>query len=286
MHDTLKVGRNSLKRWWASEPSTLGAALAFYTIFYLAPVLVMVTFIVGVLYGRQAAEQKLIFDIALVTGPQTANFLEGLITGLVKPQTGIITAVVSGLVIIIGGYFLFHQIQVSLNKIFHSTTKPRAVLTRVGHQLSAFLIVFILGLAVTVSMLLDAAISLARAVLEKYAPNIAGISDLAAYAFPFFLVVLFAASVYRLVSFHPLSFKAALGGGAITGMLFLVGRFFIGWYLALSPIAGGFGAASAAIVILVWIYYSAQIFFFGAACAISIYEYDRRNGEPEASIII
>lgn len=257
--------KQSFSEWNRDNASRLSAALAFYTIFSLAPVLVIIVSIAGFVLGSQARGEQLIEQVGQFAGPQIATMLQGIEQHARQQSSGLIAGSISIIVIIIGASGVFYELRQSLNTIWEVERKPGAgIMDFVKTRLTSFLIVFVIGFLLFVTL----AASTAMEALSGYAE---GLIPAARYLIPvintlifFGIGTLLFASLFKMLPDADAAWGDVWTGAAVTSILFTIGKFAIGLYLSKSTLASPYGAAGSLVILLAFIYYSAQIFFIGA----------------------
>lgn len=252
------------EEWSKDKASQLAAALAFYTVMSLVPLLVIIVVIASFFIKSTTALDQLTSQIARFSSPQMADFVKTLITNVPNPITGSIASILSILVLIFGASGIFSQLQSSLNQIWNVPPKKDKSAIRkalVGH-LRSFLMVLAIGLLFLVLLIINA--TLALLVTNVVGSQNAVPAQIINYLITFVMVTVLIALIFKVVPDREIPWGDVWLGAAFTSLLFLVGRWAIGLYLSVSKTASGYGAAGSLVVLLLWIYYSAQIFFFGA----------------------
>ncbi len=254
----------SFKEWSKDNASELAAAIAYYTIFSIAPLLVIAIAIAGYFFSRSTAQNQLLSQVSGVVGPQTAGFLITLMQNTNRTSNGIIPTIISIIVLLLGASGIFLQIQYALNKIWDvPQTKGGGIMRTLKQRLNSFLMVLGIGFLFLLFLLLSAAVS----ILTNYiniSPQNKALPQIINLAVLFILMTILFAMVYRFVPDKEISWKDVWLGASVTSLLFVLGRYAIGLYLTISKTGAAYGAAGSLIVLLIWIYYSAQIFLLGA----------------------
>jgi membrane protein len=240
----------------------LGAALAYYTTFSLSPLLLLVVALAGLVFGRQAAQGQLIQQIQTLVGEQGGAIIQTMLASAARPQAGILATIVSVVALLFGAAGVFSQLQDALNTVWEVQPKPgRGLAGMIRDRFLSFTMVlgtaFLLLVSLVVSTLLVA--------LTRYLGADAGlIGHLVNFAASFLVITLLFAMIYRFLPDARIAWSDVWLGAAITSLLFALGKLLIGLYLGASAVASTYGAAGSLAVLLIWLYYSAQIFLFGA----------------------
>ena len=241
-----------------------GAAIAFYTVTSIAPVLLIVIAIAGLAYGRDAAQNAIIGQLSGLMGPQTADLLQSAVASAAGKSSGIVATLVGVITLAVTASGVFGEMQSALNVIWktkpHGTTVSRLIRARA----TSLGLVVAFGFLLMVSLAVSAALAAFGDQLGSILPF--GKTFLAGTNFVVSLIlisVLFAA-IYKILPDRHLEWRDVAIGAFVTALLFTVGKSLIGWYIGSSAVASIYGAAGALIVLLLWVYYSAQIFLLGA----------------------
>lgn len=255
----------SVEEWIAQRAASKGAALAFYTLFSMAPILVLAIAVAGAIFGEEAAKGEIFAQLRGLIGARGAQAVEMLLAGAHDPGAGLIATFIATLVLIIGATTAFAELKDSLDEIWHSPPVRKAgwiVLIRT--RLLSFGLVLVLAFLLMVSLVVSAAL----AVLERYWgglwPGAGMVLAWIASLVSFTVIATLFAVIYKMLPEIKLSWRDVWIGAVGTAGLFVLGKNLIGAYLGNSSIANSYGAAGSVVALLLWVYYSAQIFFFGA----------------------
>lgn len=251
--------------WIDHRASSKGAALAFYTLFSLTPILLLVIAVTGYFFGEQAAQGQIIQQIRYLVGPNGAGAIQALLAATRDPAGGLWATLVASILLLIGATSVFTELKGSLDELWgveKSKLSPVSILVRTR------LLSFSLVLALAFLLLISLVISAALVMLEHYAGGIWSSSALLFTTFSvlisFGVITCLFAVIYKMLPDAPLSWRDVWMGAVFTAGLFTLGKYLIGLYLGNSAVTSGFGAAGSLIALLLWVYYSAQIFFLGA----------------------
>ena len=255
----------SLNAWMDHRASSKGAALAFYTLFSMTPIVILAIAGAGYFFGAEAAQGEIIAQIEGLVGHNGAQAIQALLADARDPASGLAATIVASVLLLVGATSVFAELKGSLDELWGiEPPKGLAIIVFLRTQLHSFGLVLVLAFLLLVSLVLSAAL----AVLERYAGGIwsssydilATLSSVIAFGF---IACLFAV-IYKALPDAPLSWRDVWIGAAFTAGLFSLGKYAIGLYLGKSGVASSFGAAGSLIALLLWVYYSAQIFFLGA----------------------
>jgi len=251
--------RQASSHWVNDNASRLGAAVAFYTLLSLAPVIVIAVALAAIVYGRDAAEGRLASEIAGVAGPAAATTIQEIIKGGNQPSIGVIATVLGLAILAFGASSVFLELRDSMNTIWHVSLPPygsnAATMMRLIRERSySFATVLGAGVLLLLSLVLNAWMMAMRIVVPR----------VATWIISYLLIAVLFAALYRIVPDVELKWNDVALGAAITSLLFMVGKEFIALYFAHASFGATYSAAGSPIVVLLWVYYSAQLFFWGA----------------------
>lgn len=255
----------SLNAWIDHRAGSKGAALAFYTLFSMAPILILAIAGAGYFFGAEAAQGEIIAQVEGLVGPNGAQAIQALLAGARDPAAGLTATLVASVLLLVGATSVFVELKGSLDELWGiEPPKGLAIIVFLRTQLHAFGLVLVLAFLLLVSLVLSAAL----AVLERYAGDVWSSSyeilAILSSVIAFGVIACLFAVIYKVLPDAPLSWCDVWIGAAFTAGLFSLGKYAIGLYLGNSSVASSFGAAGSLIALLLWVYYSAQIFFLGA----------------------
>lgn len=246
----------------------LAAALSFYTLLSLAPLVLMVLWLTTALYP--SAQEEFFRQIGLLVGDQVESTARLIVANAEnRPGTGSLAALLGTLALLVGASAVFGQLQAALNRVFRSDAKRLGGLAAwLRKRLLSFGMVISVGFLLVVSMAVQAALQLLIAYVPDLLPVFAAIVSFALYALVF-------AAMYRWLPDRPVSRRRALFGGALTAGLFMLGRSAIGFYLGQASLGTAYGPAGGLVIMLVWMYYCAVVFLVGALITAMLDEHAR-----------
>jgi membrane protein len=259
-----KLLRDTVLSFIEDEALSRGAAIAFYTVTSIAPVLLIVVAIAGLVFGQDAAENAIVVELGDLMGPQTAEVLQSAVASAASKSSGTIATIVGIITLIVTASGVFGEMQSALNAIWKAEPKGMTVSRLIRARAASLGLVAALGLLLIVSL----AVSAALTAFGNYIDSILPSGELLFPAMNFLvsllpISVLFAA-IYKVLPDRHLEWRDVVAGGVVTAVLFNVGKSLIGWYIGSSAVASSYGAAGALIVLLLWVYYSVQLFLLGA----------------------
>ena len=258
--------RTTFEEWNADNASRLAAALAYYTIFSIAPLLVIVVAAAGLFYGREAAQGQLLGEInRYVTDRDAAQLIQTVVENARVPSTSLFATLAGFALLIWGATGVFGELRNALNNIWDVPPRNDAGLRGVViNQLLTVAMVMAGGLLLLASLFASTALSAATDWINHWWPGMATWTQVVNFAFLFFITLLVFALIYKFVPDVPIAWRDVWAGAVATALLFSLGRLLLGWYLGRSTIGSAYGAASSLAVVLLYTYYSAQMFFLGA----------------------
>lgn len=262
--------KNTYAEWQEDKVSRIAAALAYYTVFSLAPLLVIATTVAGLIWARSAVDNKIMAELSKLFGAEGAQFISSLMQNAsLNLSKGVWTSVIGVGVLIFGAIGVFKQLRDALNTIWEVHLPEikgiwKNIRSVLGDNLLSFAMVLGVGFLLLVSLLISTALT----ALNGWVTNFINLPPLLTSMLNTVLSVAIITTVFTLLYKYLPETKVAWGdvflGGFVTALLFLLGKLAIGVYLGNSSIGTTFGAAGSLAIILIWVYYSAQIFFFGA----------------------
>ncbi|HAA28000.1 MAG TPA: ribonuclease BN [Cyanobacteria bacterium UBA8553] len=254
-------------QWRQDQASLMAAALAYYTVFSLAPLLIIVIAIAGSIFGEQAAKGELVAQIQGVIGKDGAQLIQTAIENAsqLDPSQGPIPTVLNIGVLFFGASVIFAQLQKSLNKIWEVQPKPG---NNIKHFLRKRLLSFSMVLVIAFLLLVSLVISTLLVILGNYLrdliPGFTYLWQFLNFLISFGIVTLLFAMIFKILPDATIAWKDVWMGAAITAILFDIGKSLLGFYLGHNSFASAYGAAGSLVIILTWVFYSAQILFLGA----------------------
>jgi membrane protein len=262
------VMRCAVTEWLSHRASSKGAALAFYTLFSLAPILVLVIAIAGFFYGTDAAQGQLLDELRGLVGQQGAETIQAILAGARNKESGKLATLIATGLLLVGATSAFAELKDSLDEIWDMPPpKDASWWDTIRTRLLSFGLILTLGLLLMFTLVISAAL----AVLEKYLGGMWHSATIVlgwvAWAVSFLVIAVMFGAIYKLLPRVKLSWHDVTIGALGTAIMFTLGKFAIGLYIGNSGTTSSFGAAGSLIALLLWVYYSAQIFFLGAEFA-------------------
>ncbi|HET6313493.1 MAG TPA: YihY/virulence factor BrkB family protein [Chloroflexia bacterium] len=261
----LGLVKETFQDWTQDKASRLGAALAYYAIFSIGPMLVVVIAIAGKVFGKDAAEGKISDTLSQVLSSDAAKFVEALVTSASKPKEGTIATVVGTGTLLLSAMGVFGQLKDALNTIWEVEPVPGGgIMAALTKNFLSFGMLLGVGFLLLVSLVVNALLSTLGPFLRDALPGGALLWNAVNYVITLAIISLMFALIFKFVPDIRVGWKEVLLGGVVTATLFLLGQIALGIYLSLGNVGSAFGAAASLVIVLVWIYYSAQILFLGA----------------------
>jgi membrane protein len=258
--------KETVSEWSKDKASRLAAALAYYTVFSLAPLLIIVIAIAGSVFGEEAARGEIVGQIQGLVGKDGANVIETAIENANKPDTGSIASIISIIVLLFGASGIFAELQDALNTVWEVQPKPeRGLINVIRSRFLSFSMVLGVGFLLLVSLVTSAALA---ATVNFFGhllpPGLDFFWQLVNFIFAFGVTTVLFGLIYKVLPDVKIGWSDVWIGAAITSLLFSIGRYLLGQYLGNSSFSSTYGAAGSLVVVLAWVYYAAQILFFGA----------------------
>jgi membrane protein len=278
------LAKKSVTAWSDDYASSMGAALAYYTLFSLSPLLLLVIGVAGLVFGADAARGAVVAQIGGLIGQEGSVAIQGLLKGAEHPAASLVASIVGIVTLIVGATSIFSELQSDLDRIWRAPAakRPAGVWGLVRTRLLSFGLIVSMGFLLLVSLVVSAGLAAFgkwyAAMLPGWAITIEVVNQVVSLAF---ITALFA-MMYRILPSVRVAWRDVWLGSFVTAALFTIGKFLIGLYIGKAGVASGFGAAGSIVVMLVWVFYSAQIFLLGAEFTwIYAHEHGSRVAEPD-----
>jgi len=259
-----------LKEAWAGwnrdNAPRLGAALSYYTLFSVAPLLVIAIAVAALAFGEEAAQGRILDELRGLVGVEGATAVQDLIEGSRQQEAGLVATAIALFTLVIGATGVFAELKSALNEVWDVAPPPQTsgLLSLVRDRLISLAMVMAVGFLLLVSLVVSAALAAAEGWMQDWMPGwdevIWTVSTLASFA----VVTALFALIFKLLPDARIAWRDVWVGAVLTAVLFTAGKFLIGLYLGKSSVASAYGAAGSVVVLIVWVYYAAQIFYFGA----------------------
>lgn len=282
-----ELGKTAAKSWIDDYASSMGAALAYYTMFSIAPLLLIVIAIAGLIFGVEAARGEIFAQLQGMMGEEGATAIQGLLESASKPATSVTATVIGVALLLVGATTVFAELQSDLDRIWRAPARddPSGIWQLLRSRLLSFGMILGIGFLLMVSLIASAALS---ALGKWWAPLFGAwetLLQLVNMVVSFGLITTAFAMIYKFMPRVHIAWQDVWIGAAVTALLFTIGKFLIGLYIGKSGVTSGFGAAGSLVVVLLWVYYSAQIFLLGAEFTWAYaHAFGSRKGQVPASV--
>ncbi|HEX6306505.1 MAG TPA: YihY/virulence factor BrkB family protein [Anaerolineales bacterium] len=261
----IELFRETFEEWSEDKAPRLAAALSYYTVFSLAPLLIIAIAVAGFFLGRGDVQQQILSEVETMLGPEGRDLVQGLIQDSSRPGANLLAMVVGIVTLVFGASGVYGQLQEALNTIWEVESAPDAgIWDTIRKRFLSFTMVLGSGFLLLVSLLLSAALSAASEYFSNLLPGTDSLWQILNVVASYAVITLLFALVFKVLPDVEIEWGDVWIGAAVTALLFTIGKFLIGWYLGTSAPGSTYGGAGSLVVILLWVYYSAQILFFGA----------------------
>lgn len=281
MHELLKllrllilILRDAIRDWWEDNAPRLAASIAFYTTFSLAPLVVVTIAIAGSIFGQAAVQGELVKNIEVLVGRDAAGVIQGIIKNARMSPSGGIATGVSVFLLLVGATAVFGELQHAINRVWQVRSADSLRRVAISRFLS-FLMVLGMGVLLFASVVANAVLAILASYVGDAIPVIGHLLFVVNFLLPFALLTVLFAMFYKVLPDVKISWADVWVGALITSLLFVLGKYALGLYLGRGTVGSAYGAAGSFVVFLFWIYYSSQIFLFGAEV---VFAYTRRLG--------
>ncbi|HEX4748303.1 MAG TPA: YihY/virulence factor BrkB family protein [Bryobacteraceae bacterium] len=281
--ETLLVA--ALKQWNKQNATRLAGSLAFYSLLSLAPLMLVLVSIVGLFLGHSAAQKQVVEEVESLMGSAAGNAMAAFVKGSDHTSQGVVATIFGLITLLFSASGVVIELRSALNYIWE-VPDPQAsgfamITSFIKQRLFSFAMVLGVGFLLIVSLVISTWISAFAALSASVLPGEAMLFHMVNVAFSFILITVLFAAVYKVMPDVKLQWRDVLLGGAVTSLLFTIGKVLLGLYLGRASYSSMYGAAASVVVLIAWVYYSAQIFFLGAEFT---REFARRRGShPEAA---
>jgi membrane protein len=260
----MAVVKDAFNGWSEHRALRMGASLAYYTVFSLGPMLLIAIVIAGAVFGREAASNQVFETLKDLMGPSGADVAQKAIAGASQEGASILASIVGGVTLLFGASGVFSELNQALNDIWSVTLRKVGMWNTLRERFLSMTMVLGVGFLLLVSLLLTAALGVIGRWLEGWLPGGEAIWQVVNFIVSFALISFLFAAIFKYVPDIKVRWREVLIAGAVTSLLFSLGKLGLGLYLSKGAVGSAYGAAASLIVLLVWVYYSAQILFFGA----------------------
>jgi membrane protein len=260
----VKLFKDTVLAFIDDEALSRGAAIAFYAVTSIAPVLLIVIAIAGLAFGHDAAENAVKGQLSELMGEQTADVVQTAVANASGKSSGILATLIGIATLIATASGVFGEMQTALNAIWKVQSSGTTLSRLVRARAASLGLVAALGFLLMVSLVVSAGLTAFGNYLNSLFPFGALVLSILNVAVSLLLISVLFAAIYKVLPDRHLQWRDVILGAIVTAVLFTIGKALIGWYIGSSAVASSYGAAGALIVLLLWVYYSAQIFLLGA----------------------
>ena len=260
------LAKQSVSAWQEDYASSMGAALAYYTLFSLAPLLLLVIAVAGLVYGAEAARGAVIAQFSGLIGHDGAVAVEGLLKSASQPARTLVASAIGIVTLIVGATSIFAELQSDLDRIWRApaSSKPSGSMGLLRTRLLSFGLIVSIGFLLLVSLVVSAGLAVFAKWYGAWFPGWIITLEIVNQSVSLAFVTALFALMYRILPSVHVAWRDVWRGALATAVLFTIGKFLIGLYLGKAGVASGFGAAGSIVVLMAWVFYSAQIFLLGA----------------------
>lgn len=260
-----EIVKDTFNEWSDDKGPRLGAALAYYTVFSLAPILVISMAVAGLVFGHKAVHDQIMGELQKLVGHDGAVGLQAMLRAAHKPATGIIASALAFITLLIGATGVFTELQDALNTIWEVKPSPKGTVWQfLKSRVLGFEIVLGIGFLLLVSLVLSAALGALGEYLSSVLPVSSVVLGVIDFVVSLAVTSALFAMLFKILPEATIAWSDVWVGSVITALLFTIGKFAIGLYIGKTVIASSYGAVGSLVVLIVWLYYSAQIFYLGA----------------------
>ncbi len=264
----VSIIQETLIEWNKDRAQRLGASVAFYTLLSLSPLLVVLVALAAMVFGKEAAQGQLALEVQHLIGVEEAEALQTIIQRADKPAVGLVATLVSGITLMISASSVAAELQDALNTIWRVTGPPRtifrSIISLVKERFYSLAIVLGGGLLLLISVGFSTWIVAIGTFFHSFLPYPEAVLHFAEFVVSFTVIALVLAAIYKILPDVPLAWTDVIVGAGVSSLLLTIGKQLIAFYLGKVSFGSTYGAAGSLVVVLVWVYYSAQLFFLGA----------------------
>jgi membrane protein len=257
--------KETFDEWSEDKVPRLGAALAYYSVFSIAPLLIIVIAVAGLIFGKDVAQKDIVAEIEGTVGRPVALAIQDMLVNNSDTGRGATATIIGIVLLLFGAAGVFGQLQDALNTVWKVAPKPgRGIWGMAKDRLLSLSMVLGTGFLLLVSLVVTATLSALSASLSQSLPGGAGFWQIVNLVVSFGIITFLFALIYKYVPDAKIAWHDVGIGATLTAALFSLGKFLLGWYLAQASTTSAFGAAGSLVVVLIWVYYASQILLFGA----------------------
>jgi membrane protein len=276
-----KLLKDAYANWNRNEPYARAATIAYYALFSLPSLIIIVVTVVGYFFGRKFVQGKITEEIGSFIGEDSAEAIENMVSNAALTE-GSTLAIVFGIgVLLFGATGMFFQLKMAMNNIWNVAAKKANFVKLLLDRAISLGMILVIGLLMLVSLLISALLSIVKDQIHLYLPNITGFMVGAAnFCISFLFITFLFAAIFKLLPDIHIKWRTTLYGAALTATFFIIGEFLIGFYFGQSNPASVYGGASSVVLILLWVYYTCLILFFGVEFTVQYALHKKERVEP------
>lgn len=264
-HTLFQLSKLAFKNWRADFAPSMGAALAYYTVFSIAPLLLITIAVAGLVFGQEVAQGAVLDQARGMVGENGAKAIEGMLASAQRPKEGAIASILGVIALVIGSTTVFAELENNLNRIWKAEAPGHSGLWNFARtRLLSFGLILAVGFLLIVSLVVTAVIAALGKYWVGWFGDMEALLQVANFVIPVAIITVLFAMIYKFLPNVSIRWRDVWIGALVTSLLFSLGKFGIGLYLGKAGVESTYGAAGALVVLLVWVYYSAQIFLLGA----------------------
>ena len=257
--------KKTYSKWSEHNAPRLGASVAFYTLLSFAPLLILTVAVIALVFDRHTAQAGLIDQARQMIGDRGADSVKLLLANAQKPSSGVLASIIALVTLLFGASGVFTELRDALNIIWDAEPKNESgLLAMVKQRLFSFGMVLSVGFLLLVSLILSAGLAVLGKFFSQLLPLPAFVFDVINFAVSFIVITILFALMFKFVPARQIGWRDVRVGAIGTALLFTIGKLLLGLYLGKASVGSSYGAAGSLVAMIVWVYYSAQIFFFGA----------------------
>ncbi|SDJ29719.1 YihY/virulence factor BrkB family protein [Billgrantia gudaonensis] len=283
-----QVARDAAAHWVKSNAFSYAGSLAFYTLFSLAPTMIIAVTVVGVVLGEEAAQGQLVAQLQEMLGHEAALAIEQAVSASRIEESGLLPSLLGVGALLVGATAVFAQLQFSLNTLWGVTARPssNSLLIFLKNRLLSLLVVLVIGLILLVTLVLGVVVRTALQLAGELIPYFGWLTQGGELLLTVATATLLFAAIFKILPDVVLGWRDVALGALVTALLFTVGRSLIATYLAYTATASAYGAAGSVVVVLLWVYYSSLILLFGVALTRSHFVVSGRTIVPRNMAVV
>lgn len=257
--------KQTVMNWLDDYAPSMGAAIAFYTVFSLAPLVIIVIGVAGFFWGHEAVQGQLFHQVSALVGAEGGKAVESVVLGAQEPAQGIAATVLSVVMLMVGATTVFSELQSALDRIWRVDTKKQSgIWALIRARLLSFGLILTLAFLLIVSLIVSTVLAALGSWLGGGVPGWETLLQTVNAAITLGILTLLFGMIYRFMPQVEVAWRDVWAGAFATAVMFEIGKFLIGLYMAKASVASSYAAAGSLVVVLIWVYYAAQVFLLGA----------------------